>query len=49
MLTVGRNSSNIERSFRSGRYFGRANESVRKTGIVAVRPQTADDFTVSML
>ncbi|KAE8146500.1 pentalenene synthase [Aspergillus avenaceus] len=34
--------ANLHWSFRSGRYFGDANEDVRKTGIVTVRPQAAD-------
>ncbi|KAE8161751.1 pentalenene synthase [Aspergillus tamarii] len=34
--------ANLHWSFRSGRYFGKANEEVRKTGIVTVQPQSAD-------
>ncbi|KAE8326568.1 isoprenoid synthase domain-containing protein [Aspergillus sergii] len=34
--------ANLHWSFRSGRYFGEANEEVRKTGIVTVQPQSAD-------
>lgn len=35
-------------SFRSGRYFGQANDLVRKNGVVKVRPQKAD-LEVAML
>ncbi|PKY05071.1 pentalenene synthase [Aspergillus campestris IBT 28561] len=34
--------ANLNWSFRSGRYFGKANEAVRKTWMVTVRPQMAD-------
>ncbi|KAL5355212.1 terpene synthase metal binding domain protein [Aspergillus floccosus] len=34
--------ANLNWSFRSGRYFGKANDQVRKTGIVMVRPQKVD-------
>ncbi|KAI9037613.1 terpene synthase family protein [Aspergillus affinis] len=34
--------ANLHWSFRSGRYFGRENERVRTTGVVHVRPKSAD-------
>ncbi|KAE8381454.1 isoprenoid synthase domain-containing protein [Aspergillus bertholletiae] len=34
--------ANLHWSFRSGRYFGEANEEVRKTGIITVRPKSVD-------
>ncbi|GAT29770.1 terpene synthase metal binding domain protein [Aspergillus luchuensis] len=39
--------ANLHWSFRSGRYFGKANDQVRKTGIVTVRSNNAD-FKLSM-
>ncbi|KAL4894373.1 terpene synthase metal binding domain protein [Aspergillus ambiguus] len=40
--------ANLNWSFRSGRYFGKANDQVRKTGVVMVRPQKVD-LELSML
>ncbi|KAI3034322.1 Initiator tRNA phosphoribosyl transferase family protein [Aspergillus niger] len=39
--------ANLHWSFRSGRYFGKANDQVRKTGMVTVRGNNAD-FKLSM-
>ncbi|PWY91371.1 pentalenene synthase [Aspergillus sclerotioniger CBS 115572] len=40
--------ANLHWSFRSGRYFGKANDKVRKTGMVTVRAQSAD-FKLSIM
>ncbi|PYI05323.1 pentalenene synthase [Aspergillus sclerotiicarbonarius CBS 121057] len=40
--------ANLHWSFRSGRYFGKANDKVRKTGLVTVRSQSAD-FKLSIM
>ncbi|RAL02054.1 terpene synthase family protein [Aspergillus ibericus CBS 121593] len=40
--------ANLHWSFRSGRYFGKANDKVRKTGMVTVRGQSAD-FKLSIM
>jgi len=34
--------ANLNWSFHSGRYFGKANEDIRKTWMVTVQPQMAD-------